>query len=138
MEVPLHSLQKMREAGREGLPAVPDLHVVIPVPLCTYMAASTGPLAASMACAASDVLGRHHACKSCWFFFVGYTGGKLYWLAIHSNQASLIVGGLRRRPYGTAATSRHAKRPYSRRCPAPGPKTAEELNPYTPLVCYSL
>jgi hypothetical protein len=30
--------------------------------------------------------------------------------------------------YGTAATSRHAKRPYSRRCPAPGPKTAEELN----------
>jgi hypothetical protein len=39
--------------------------------------------------------------------------------------------------YGIAATSRHAKRPYSRRCTAPGPKTAEELNPYTPLVCYS-
>jgi hypothetical protein len=27
-------------------------------------------------------------------FFVGYKGGKIYWLAIHSNQANLIVGGL--------------------------------------------
>jgi hypothetical protein len=27
--------------------------------------------------------------------------------------------------------------PYPRRCPAPGPKTAEELRPYTPLVCYN-
>jgi hypothetical protein len=47
-------------------------------------------------------------------FFFGYKGGKIYWLAIHSNQANLIVGGLR-----TAATSRHAKRPFSRRCPPP-------------------
>jgi hypothetical protein len=31
------------------------------------------------------------------FFFVGYKGGKIYWLAIHSNQANLIVGGLRHR-----------------------------------------
>jgi hypothetical protein len=30
-------------------------------------------------------------------FFVGYKGGKIYWLAIHSNQANLIVGGLRHR-----------------------------------------
>jgi hypothetical protein len=30
-------------------------------------------------------------------FFVGYKGGKFYWLAIHSNQANLIVGGLRHR-----------------------------------------
>jgi hypothetical protein len=30
-------------------------------------------------------------------FFVGYKGGTIYWLAIHSNQADLIVGGLRHR-----------------------------------------
>jgi hypothetical protein len=30
-------------------------------------------------------------------FCVGYKGGKIYWLAIHSNQANLIVGGLRHR-----------------------------------------
>jgi hypothetical protein len=30
-------------------------------------------------------------------FFVGYKGGKIYRLAIHSNQANLIVGGLRHR-----------------------------------------
>jgi hypothetical protein len=29
------------------------------------------------------------------FFFVGYKGGGIYWLAIHCNQANLIVGGLR-------------------------------------------
>jgi hypothetical protein len=29
--------------------------------------------------------------------FVGYKGGKIYWLAIHSNQANLIDGGLRHR-----------------------------------------
>jgi hypothetical protein len=27
-------------------------------------------------------------------FFCGYKGGKIYWLAIHSNQANLIDGGL--------------------------------------------
>jgi hypothetical protein len=31
------------------------------------------------------------------FLLVGYKGGKMYWLAIHSNQANLIVGGLRHR-----------------------------------------
>jgi hypothetical protein len=30
-------------------------------------------------------------------FKVGYKGGKIYWLAIHSNQANLIVEGLRHR-----------------------------------------
>jgi hypothetical protein len=30
-------------------------------------------------------------------FFVGYKGGKIYWPAIHSNQANLIVGGLRQK-----------------------------------------
>jgi hypothetical protein len=29
--------------------------------------------------------------------FVGYKGGEIYWLAIHSNQAYLTVGGLRHR-----------------------------------------
>jgi hypothetical protein len=28
------------------------------------------------------------------FFFGGYKGGKIYWLAIHSNQANLIVDQL--------------------------------------------
>jgi hypothetical protein len=43
-----------------------------------------------------------------------------------------------RRPTAPLPPARLAKRPYRRRCPAPGLKTAEELNPYTPLVCYSI
>jgi hypothetical protein len=34
-------------------------------------------------------------------------------------------------------TNKTRHTPNTRGCPAPGPQTAEELNPYTPLVCYS-
>jgi hypothetical protein len=47
------------------------------------------------------------------FFLVGYKGSKIYWLAIHSNQANLIVGGLRHRRH---QQTRQA--PLSRRRPA--------------------
>jgi hypothetical protein len=46
-------------------------------------------------------------------FFVGYKGGKIYWLAIHSNQANLIVGG-----YGTAATSKTRQAPLLQEVPS--------------------
>jgi hypothetical protein len=32
-----------------------------------------------------------------WFFVVGYKGRGIYWLAIHCNQANLIVAGPRHR-----------------------------------------
>jgi hypothetical protein len=35
------------------------------------------------------------ACDKIIGYFGGYKGGEIYWLAIHSNQANLIVGGLR-------------------------------------------
>jgi hypothetical protein len=40
-------------------------------------------------------------------------------------------------PRGKASPMRDAQHPYARRCPAPRPKQAWELNPYTSLVCYS-
>jgi hypothetical protein len=44
------------------------------------------------------------------FFFVGYKGGETYWLAIHSNQANLIVGGLRHRRHQQARQAPFAER----------------------------
>jgi hypothetical protein len=42
-------------------------------------------------------IGRMPHCLPKHFFVVGYKGGEIYWLAMHSNQANLIVGGLRHR-----------------------------------------
>jgi hypothetical protein len=63
-------------------------------------------------------------------FFVWFQGGRPPTGGPHTQQPSIPDC---RGP----SPMRDAKHPYSRRCPAPGPKQAWELNPHTSLVCYS-
>jgi hypothetical protein len=65
------------------------------------------------------------------FFFVvvGYKGGEIYWLAIHSNQANLIVGGLRHRRH---QQTRQA--PLFQEVPSTRTKTSRGVEPLHPLV----
>jgi hypothetical protein len=67
--------------------------------------------------------------RSAWFFFVvGYKGGKIYWLAIHSNQANLIVGGLRHRRH---QQTRQA--PLFQEVPSTRTKNSRGVEPLHPL-----
>jgi hypothetical protein len=61
------------------------------------------------------------------FFCVGYKGGTIYWLAIHSNQANLIVGGLRHRRH---QQTRQA--PLFQEVPSTQIKNSREVEPLHP------
>jgi hypothetical protein len=67
-------------------------------------------------------------------FSWGFNWGSAIVLADHTrfSWANPTAGSLR---HCLTGKTRHA--PNTRRCPAPGPKTARELNPHTSLVCYS-
>ena len=53
----------------------------------------------------------------------------------HNSRVNPAAGGPR---LSLTPDHRDATQPHFRRCPAPGPKAAWELNPHTSLVCYSV
>jgi hypothetical protein len=61
-------------------------------------------------------------------FFVGYKGGGIYWLAIHCNQANLIVGGLRHR-----RTNMTRQAPLFQEVPSTRTKNSGGVEPPHPL-----